>query len=242
MSDANQATIHGSPGEGARMAGIGRAIWPLLVAVFSAGFVAGAVSGLHIAGWLAGAILLLVGALLLLGSVACCTRVSAFFKGAAGEERVARVLGNLPGGYEVFHSLELGGGMLMWRHGDLDHLVVGPTGVFAIETKNWQGQVTLADGAIRLGGLEPRRAPLAQVRQVVAALQVRLGRAGVYHVPIVPVVCFASDRLTVAPQMVADTWVCNRSDLLGVLTTPSRRPAAVDRASLVRALTEIHRA
>jgi hypothetical protein len=221
------------------MAGIGRAGWPLLVALFCAGYVAGAVSGIHLSGWLAGLILLLVGVLLLLGTYACCARVAAFFKGAAGEEQVARVLGNLPAGFEVFHSLELGGGVLMWRQGDLDHLVVGPTGAFAIETKNWQGRVTLTDEGLLLDGRRPRRAPLAQVRQAVAALQLRLGRAGVYHVPIVPVVCFASDRFTAPPQMVADAIVCNRADLQAILTKPpSRAVAPADVAGLVRALTD----
>ena len=59
-----QATIHGSPGEGARMAGIARAVFPLLAALFCVGYVAGAASSTNVGG--SGLILLLAGLLLLL--------------------------------------------------------------------------------------------------------------------------------------------------------------------------------
>jgi hypothetical protein len=112
-------------------------------------------------------ILLAVGGALLAGTYAGYARIAAFFKGAAGEEAVARVLASLPAGFEVFHSLDLGGGLLMWRRGDLDHLVVGPTGIFAIETKNWQGTVTLEQGELRVDGVLPGRSPVRQAHQAV---------------------------------------------------------------------------
>ena len=155
MSATDHATIHGSPGEGARMAGLGRAIWPLLAAMFFTGYVVGATLGANMGKWTVGVVLALAGLLLLLGVFTCTRRVAAFFKGAAGEEIVGRELARLPAGYHVFHALDAGGGVLMWRGGDIDHVVVGPTGVFAIETKNWRGPVTLADGQILLDGAAP---------------------------------------------------------------------------------------
>lgn len=59
-------------------------------------------------------------------------------RGAAGECVVADVLGALSDDYCVINGLTT-------DSGDIDHVVVGPTGVFAIETKNWRGTVT-ADG------------------------------------------------------------------------------------------------
>jgi uncharacterized membrane protein YuzA (DUF378 family) len=55
-------------------------------------------------------------------------------KGAAGEFMVADVLGALSDDYSVINGVTT-------ASGDLDHVVVGPTGVFAIETKNWRGLV-----------------------------------------------------------------------------------------------------
>ena len=52
------------------------------------------------------------------------------FAGADGERAVASALAQLPDGWTVLHSLPVG------RSGaDIDHLVVGPAGIFTIDTK-----------------------------------------------------------------------------------------------------------
>jgi hypothetical protein len=54
--------------------------------------------------------------------------------GIRGEERVAALLAQLEDeGYRALHDLDTGSG-------DVDHLLVGPTGVFVIETKDWGGR------------------------------------------------------------------------------------------------------
>lgn len=241
MPASDHATVHGSPGEGARMAGIARSIWPLLAALFFSGYVVGSTVGAGMGMRAAGAVLVLAGCMLLLGAVTCRTRIEAFFKGAAGEELVARELARLPAAYHVFHSLDAGGGLLMWRGGDIDHVVVGPSGVFVIETKNWRGRVTLSDGALLVDGNAPRRPPLAQVRDAVSALQARLGRSGVHDAAVVPVVCFAGDRFAASCQVAGDVVVCNAANLLDVLKDDTRRnlaPGSVD--GVVRALDAVH--
>lgn len=67
--------------------------------------------------------------------------------GAEGECVVASALDRLPNAYVVFHDFNT-------ARGNFDHLVVGPTGIFAIETKNWRGTISanasgelLQDGA-----------------------------------------------------------------------------------------------
>ena len=237
MSATDHATVHGSPGEGARMAGLARAVFPLLAALFCIGYVAGATSGSRMGGWTAGVVLLLTGLLLLLGTTSCSRRIAAFFKGALGEEIVACELSRLPAGYHVFHSLDAGGGVLMWRGGDIDHVVVGPTGVFAIETKNWRGNVKMKNIALLVDGVAPRRAPLDQVRQAVSALQVRFGRGGIYNANVVPVICFAGNSFEAGSQTVGDAVVCNAASLLDVLTYAKRRGAApVDVEGIAKAL------
>ena len=56
--------------------------------------------------------------------------------GYTGEALVANLLEDLPDAFHVFHDI---------KHrdlaGNIDHLVVGPTGVFVLETKNWRGHV-----------------------------------------------------------------------------------------------------
>ncbi len=56
--------------------------------------------------------------------------------GAAGEEKVAQVLESLGNSYHVIHDFRLPG-----QRGNFDHIVMGPNGIFLIETKNHKGTI-----------------------------------------------------------------------------------------------------
>ncbi|WP_075860207.1 protein kinase domain-containing protein [Carboxydothermus pertinax] len=59
--------------------------------------------------------------------------------GQQGEEKVAEVLKeHLPDGYKIINSYRLNYQGDSW---DIDHLVIGPNGIFVIETKNMRGRV-----------------------------------------------------------------------------------------------------
>jgi hypothetical protein len=64
-------------------------------------------------------------------------------RGAAGERHTARLLDRLVrDGFVVFHDLAVPG-----SPANVDHLVIGPTGVFVIDSKQWTGSVQQgADG------------------------------------------------------------------------------------------------
>lgn len=64
-----------------------------------------------------------------------------WFKGAQGELLVARQLEMLGPEYTVLHAVPIGAG-----EGDVDHIVIGPTGVFSVNTKNH------ADRKVWVGG------------------------------------------------------------------------------------------
>jgi len=67
-------------------------------------------------------------------------------KGAVGECMVSDVLSALSDEYWVINDITT-------DSGNLDHVVVGPTGVFAIETKHWRGTVAAgSDGELVLNG------------------------------------------------------------------------------------------
>jgi hypothetical protein len=64
-------------------------------------------------------------------------QVTAWRRGAAGERRTARLLDRLThDGYVVFHDLAV-----PRSPANVDHLVIGPTGVFVIDSKQWSGSV-----------------------------------------------------------------------------------------------------
>ncbi len=81
--------------------------------------------------------------------------------GAEGERSVARALDLLPPEFVVFHDFNT-------VRGNFDHLVIGPTGIFAIETKNFRGTIGAAEsGELTLNG-EPSATPY--VRQLTARI------------------------------------------------------------------------
>src|SRR5947207_10189694 len=59
-------------------------------------------------------------------------------KGAVGEALVAGTLASLEDDFVVINDISK-------RFGNIDHVVIGPTGVYVIDTKNWKGTVK-ADG------------------------------------------------------------------------------------------------
>jgi Nuclease-related domain len=108
---------------------------------------------------------------------------SAWRRGAAGERRTARLLGPLERhGWAVLHDLAVPG-----SRANIDHLVIGPGGVFVIDSKQYRGRLQL-DPSRRLWH---GRYPLAPTLRAVSfeadqAAQV-LPDPGVAVVPIVAV-------------------------------------------------------
>jgi hypothetical protein len=84
---------------------------------------------------------------------------SAWRRGAAGERRTARLLGPLERqGWVVLHDLAVPS-----SRANIDHLVIGPGGVFVIDSKQYRGRLQLD----RSGRLWHGRYPLAPVLRSV---------------------------------------------------------------------------
>jgi hypothetical protein len=68
--------------------------------------------------------------------------------GAQGERRTARLLDPLERrGYQVFHDLAVPGSAT-----NVDHVVVGPSGVYVIDSKRYRGQLRYTGGQLWHGG------------------------------------------------------------------------------------------
>jgi hypothetical protein len=107
----------------------------------------------------------------------------AWRRGAAGERRTARLLGPLEQlGWVVLHDLAVPG-----SRANIDHLAIGPGGIFVVDSKQYRGRLKLDPS----GRLWHGRYPLASTLQAVSfeadqAAQV-LPDPGVVVVPIVAV-------------------------------------------------------
>ena len=109
------------------------------------------------------------------------SRISVLSAGAAGEEDAAALLSNLPDEYTVFRNAVAAGL-------EIDFIVVGPTGVFAIEVKAYSGtllgdyseQQWLKRKRSHMGNVYEKDVPnpLLQARRGAAALSRELLRRG----------------------------------------------------------------
>lgn len=230
------AKVYGSPGEAPRVLGLLRAFWPLLVICFFTGYLLRAwfpypALGVSQVGILFFLVAVSAAILLAWGD----RRLGNFLKGAKGEEWVAHELAFLGSEYAVFNGLRLGGGKQ-----NFDHIIVGPAGVFVVETKNWKGSVEFHDGKLFAGGKEPSRPPLKQVKAATAELVSYIDDAGCGDVPIHSVLCFLGTKLPQDIMNVNGVVVCKGERLVEVLQETFDEPISTSlREQVVQELRKV---
>ena len=76
-------------------------------------------------------------------------------KGANGERFVGFILGRLPGGWAVLHDVSVG------RGANIDHVVIGPAGVFTLDAKDLTGKVWIGPRSVLHNGRRTDFLPMA---------------------------------------------------------------------------------
>ncbi len=105
----------------------------------------------------------------------------AWYKGAKGELLVGQLLEKLPEGWRVLHSLPIG------HAADLDHVVIGPAGVFVINTKHHAGKrVWTAGSALLINGI--RHAYIEKAQREGVRLVSALTGTGAFGIDVTPVI------------------------------------------------------
>ncbi|MFJ7074446.1 nuclease-related domain-containing protein [Streptomyces sp. NPDC098781] len=141
-------------------------------------------------------------------------------KGMTGERRVGAELDRLRRhGWRVLHSIPLP------REVDLDHLLIGPGGVFSVNTKNHSRKaVWVGDDAVQVNHGRPEpyaRKSRAEAKRVQRVLEHYCG----FAIPVEPVLVFVgvTDLKVVATQLTVRVYrereVSALAPLNGVLTT-----------------------
>lgn len=104
--------------------------------------------------------------------------VVAWRTGASGEEWTATVLSTLPVGFVALHDRQKPG-----SRANIDHVVVGPTGVWVVETKNYKGSLSVRDGDLWIAGRR-KTSFIDQVKGQAGAVSDVLG-----GVPVQGIIC-----------------------------------------------------
>jgi hypothetical protein len=149
---------------------------------------------------------LMFGIILLVISVFMGTRLyssgvkngKSWNKGIVGEKTVAEYLNQLPEDYFIFNDVKFPG-----SYGNLDHIVIGPNGIFVIETKNYNGFfIVKEDGWYYKGGKyakKSRSQPGEQVMRNVMSLKNFLEKNNVktYGVWLDPIVTLVNNNFKI---------------------------------------------
>ncbi len=143
-------------------------------------------------------------------------------RGAAGEAETARHLDGLRAhGWVVFHDVRWPGR----PRANIDHVAVGPGGVFVIDSKNWAGSITIRDNVLRQNGR--RREPaVAGAGEAALAVTGLLG-----NLPATGVLCFVRDEALTG--WARDVMVCSTGTIAEMLRSrpPVLHPTEVPRVA-----------
>jgi len=127
-------------------------------------------------------------------------------KGAKGERATAEVLAQLPSEFVVFHDLKVPG-----RTANVDHLVIGPTGVWLIDSKMWQSDLRFGDGTLWHG-----RFPMRNETRTIEWLASTIG--GHIDAAPTPVLCIVGGTLPAPIVPLGDVRAVQLRSLIRLLT------------------------
>ena len=138
-------------------------------------------------------------------------RIGALRPNAASTRATARALTGLPSGWTVLHDRVWPGR----RGARIDHVVIGPGGVFVIASQSWAGTVSVEDDVLREDG-HPRERAVASAAE--AALQVgqMVSRLSITQ----PMICFATEEWVSGRSR--EVAVCSTTALVDLLTARPR--------------------
>lgn len=155
-------------------------------------------------------------------------RLRALRQGIEGEKAVGQFLERLrEQGYQVFHDL-VGEGF------NVDHVLIGPAGVFTIETKTWSkpqrgdARIVYDGNTLTLAGRVPDRDPLAQAKAQASWLRSLLSESTGRRIEVQPVVVFPGWFVEAAPGAQRSVWVMEPKGLPAFLKNAPQSLVAED--------------
>jgi hypothetical protein len=155
--------------------------------------------------------------------------------GLRGEQSIGQFLQDelLPRGYKVFHDI-------CQDEGNIDHVVIGPGGVFSVETKTnskperGDARVRFDGHAVTVDGHAPDRDPVAQARACADGLRKILAEYSGKDVDVRAVILYPGWYVDEARG--SPIWVLNRDRFIGYVKNEPKKLSEEEIRVLVAAL------
>ena len=118
-------------------------------------------------------------------------------------------------GYRVFHDI-------VYENGNIDHVLIGPTGVYTIETKTISKpakgpcQIEYDGETVTVNGFTPDRNPVVQAKAQAGWIKSFLKNVVTEDLPVRPVVLYAGWFIKSILKC-CDVWVLNPDAVRGFL-------------------------
>jgi hypothetical protein len=140
---------------------------------------------------------------------------AAWARGARGESVVGRQLARLPTGWWVLNDVPVG-----HRGANIDHVVIGPGGVFTLNTKNLSGKAWVASRAFMVNGkhTDYLRKARSEAERASRLLSSAVGSSARAHAVLVVM----APRLTVK-ELPEDVGIVSASKVVAWLTAQPTR-------------------
>jgi hypothetical protein len=134
-------------------------------------------------------------------------RLRSLRQGLEGERAVGQFLESVrEQGFRVFHDI-VGDGF------NVDHVLIGPAGVFTVETKTWskpragRAEIIYDGERLRVGVRDPDRNPLVQAKAQAAWIRSLLAESTGRRFDVRPTVVFPGWFINHSPGAMKDVWV-----------------------------------
>lgn len=133
-------------------------------------------------------------------------------RGAEGERITAEALRGLGPDWVLLHDVRWPGRL----RGNIDHVAVGPGGIFVIDSKNWSGDVRVSNGVLRQNGYSREKNVAGAADAALAIAELAGAAAGLVQ----PVLCFVGQPAM--QGLVREVAMCAPNNIVAVLTNRPR--------------------
>ncbi len=157
-----------------------------------------------------------------------------FWRGRLGEYKIKELLEKLPDEFSIFRSIRLG------DRGDIDLIVLGPTGLFTLEVKSHRGNIGFDGRFLTKNGRVLEKDFLRQVKaQAVQISDVLLQKLGV-KVFVKPILVFANyAKMNFGIHPVGGVFVIGKPFLINLIQSQPKINYQLPIEQIEKALIEI---
>lgn len=153
-----------------------------------------------------------------------------FIKGLEGEDKVYRVLKKLPNNFSFISDYSKN------HRANIDFVVIGTTGIWTIEVKNWLGNISYKNDSILKNGYPVQNNPLKQAYAEAKQIENLILNSLNLSIPVKPILVFSDQRTTVrfGLNKLEGIYVVGINWLINIITKDQHQYLTNEQCNLIK--------